>query len=233
MRFLDLDLDFFLNENAYYAGSDSTRLGSEYRPWTDLKVRRFLEKRCGLSHNAPVPGRTIESHDKVISFWRTLIQSGDLRVPFELIHVDAHPDLWAGDGLCLISEFLYIDSERVLEVFKKKHVHPGNYLTFAVASGWIASLAWVHLRKQSKGLPQWDADARSISQQFEEKKGEDLTQALPAADMKYRIPFKILPWYKFSAGGKFDYITLSRSPTFTPPGSDELIPIIEGYMRQI
>jgi hypothetical protein len=232
-RFLDLDLDFFLNGNAYSSGCDSGRLGSEYKPWSASKVRRFLEDRCGLSLDTPVRGRTVESHNEIFDFWRTLIESGDLRAPFEVIHVDAHPDLWVGDGLFLMSEFLYVDSERLLAVLKRKHVHSGNYLTFAIASGWIASLAWVHLRKQLKGLSKWDADARSVLIQSKERKGEGLFRELTMADRKHLVPFKILPWYKFRTREKFDYIALSRSPTFTPPESDELIPIVEGYMRQI
>jgi len=85
MRFLDLDLDFFLNENAYHGGFEGGRLGPEHRPWSVSKVRRFLEDRCGLSPDVPVQGRTIESHDGVLDFWRTLIESGWLKTPFEVI----------------------------------------------------------------------------------------------------------------------------------------------------
>jgi hypothetical protein len=60
MRFLDLDLDFFLNNNAYGTGSSSGRLGSEFKPWSVAKVRRFLEERCCLSLDTPIPGRTVK-----------------------------------------------------------------------------------------------------------------------------------------------------------------------------
>jgi len=50
MRFLDLDLDFFLNYNAYSSGSDGVRLGSKYKPWSVSRVRRFLEDRYAASH---------------------------------------------------------------------------------------------------------------------------------------------------------------------------------------
>ncbi len=99
MLFLDLDLDFFLNKNAYSSEHDGVRLGLEYKPWSAFKVRHFLEYRCGLSTNTPLPGRTVESHDGILNLWSTLIESGDLRIPFEVIHVDAHPDMWAGGGL--------------------------------------------------------------------------------------------------------------------------------------
>jgi hypothetical protein len=234
MRFLDLDLDFFLNDSAYRSERESGRLSSEYKPWSASMVRRFLEERCGLSLDVPIQGRTVESHEGVFDFWRMLIKSGGLRIPFEVIHIDAHPDLWAGGGLYLASGFLHVDSEHGPAMLKKKHIHSGNYLTFAIARGWIASLVWVPLRKYLRGLPKWDADARSILIQLKKRKGEGSSiRDLPAIEREPGVPFKIIPWHKFRTREAFDYIALSRSPSFTPPESDKLIPIIEEYMRQI
>ena len=234
MRCLDLDLDFFLNSNAYYSGSDSGRLGSEYQPWSTLKVRRFLEDRCGLSPDIPVLGRTVESHDSVLDFWYMLIESGGLSVPFEVIHIDAHPDLWVGGGLYLTSGFLHINSEDSLAMLKKKPVHAGNYLTFAIAYGWIASLVWVTLRKHLKTLPVWDGDARSILIQLKKIKDEGSpVRDSPLAEKEFGVPYQVLPWNRFKTSEPFDYLALSRSPSFTPRESDELIPVIEQYMKQI
>ena len=234
MRFLDLDLDFFLNDNAYSSGHDSGRLGLEYKAWSASRVRRFLEERCGLSPDTPVQGRTIESHEGVLDFWRSLIKSGGLRVPFEVIHVDAHPDLWVGDVLYLTSGLLHIESERGLEVLKRKLIHAGNYLTFAIASGWLASLIWVPLRQHLKARPKWDGDARSILIQLNKIRGKGSPgRHLSVMEREHGVPFKVIPWHKFSTRETFDYIALSKSPNFTPPESDALIPVIEGYMRQI
>ena len=234
MRFLDLDLDFFLNANAYRSESDSGRLGAEYKPWSVSRVRHFLEERCSLSNDTPVPGRTVESHDKVIDFWRMLIESGGLRVPFEVIHIDAHPDLSVRGGLYLASGLLYIDSEYGLATLKREHVHSGNYLTFAIACGWLISLVWVPLRKTLKDLPKCYGDTGRGLIQFRERKGGELPVGdLSAVGWKSGVPFKILPWYEFRTSETFDYMALSRSPNFTPPESDALIPVIEGYMRQI
>jgi hypothetical protein len=174
MRFLDLDLDFFLNKNAYFSGSNSGRLGSGYKPWNVSKVQHFLEDRCGLSLDAPVQGRTVESHDGVLDFWRMLIESGRLRIP------------------------------------------------------------WVTLRKHLKSPPEWDGDARSILIQLKKRKCESSPiRDLPTIERERGVHFKILPWYKFRTSEIFDYIAMSRSPNFTPPESDELVPIIERYMKQI
>ena len=55
----------------------------------------------------------------------------------------------------------------------------------------------------------------------------------PAGERKSGVPIKILPWHKFRTSETFDYMSLSRSPSFTPPESDALIPVVEGYMRKI
>ncbi len=232
MRFLDLDLDFFLNKNAYSRGYDGGRLGPEYKPWSAFRVRRFLEDRCGLLSDAPVCGRTLESHDSILGFWKALIESGRLRVPFDVIHVDAHPDIWVGDGLYRTPEYLYIDTRRGPAMLKKKPIHPGNYLTFAISYGWLSSLVWVSLL--TRGLPRWDADARSILMQFKKKKADrSSVRGLPVMEKERGVSFRMLPWHKFRTGETFDYIALSRSPDFTPPESDSLIPVIEAYIKQI
>ena len=155
-------------------------------------------------------------------------------VPFEVVHIDAHPDLSVRGGLYLASGLLHMDSERGLAILKREHVHSGNYLTFAIAYGWLASLVWVPLRKTLKDLPKCFGDARSGLIQLKKKKGEDSpVRDLPAVERERGVPFKILSWYKFRTSETFDYMALSRSPNFTPPESDALIPVVEGYMRQI
>jgi len=234
MRFLDLDLDFFLNGNAYLSSIDSGRPGPEYKPWSVPKVRHFLEYRCRLSSNAPVWGRTVESHDEVLGFWRSLVESGRLAAPFEVIHIDAHPDLCATNGLSLRSGFLCIDPEQGLASLRGKRVHSGNYLTFAVVWGWVDSLVWVPLSGHLRDAPGWDADARSILRQSNKRTRESsLAGALPGAKSEPGVPFKILPWQRFRTSETFDYIALSRSPDFTPRASDKLITVIEEYMKQL
>jgi hypothetical protein len=234
MRFLDLDLDFFLDENAFCCGCDGERLGPEYKPWSVSRVRHFLEDRCGLAPDALVPGRIVESHDGILNFWRKLIETCKLKVPFEVIHVDAHPDIAVADGLHLTSEYLYIDSAHGLAMLQKKYVHPGNYLTFAIVYGWIGSLVWITVRKNLRNMPKWNGDARSVLMQH--KKREDKSppiRDLSAVDRKRVVPFKVVPWNKFRTTEPFDYIALSRSPEFTPPESDRLICVVERYMKQI
>jgi hypothetical protein len=234
MRFLDLDLDFFLNKNAYSSGHESVRLGPDYKPWTVSRVRRFLEGRCGLSPDAPVLGRTVNSHDGVLNFWRALINSGKLRIPFEVVHIDAHPDVSVGNGFYLTSHCLYVEPGRGLAVLKAKNIHSGNYLTFALVYGWIDALVWVPLGAHLESLPEWDADARLISTRLKNGEGHGSSDRdLPATAKEAGISFKMLPRRKFKTSETFDYIALSKSPDCTPPESDGLVPVIEEYIKQI
>jgi hypothetical protein len=232
MRFLDIDLDFFLNKNAYHSsirsGGINGRLGSEYLPWSGYRVKRFLEGRCGLSTASPVPGKIVEHHDEVIGIWSSLTDSGRLKTPFEVIHLDAHPDLWVGGGIYLTPEHLHIEPERELAILKTKPIHPGNYLTFALAYGWIGSLTWIPLVKYGEEAPAWDADARAIMQFYK----EETPEKTPAGNERC-IPFKIVPWDIYKTSEPFDYTALSKSPAFTPLESDRLVKVIEKYMKEL
>jgi hypothetical protein len=218
MRFLDIDLDFFLNKNSYYSGSDALRLGEDYKAWPEHRVRKFLEKRCGLSGNALVPGRIIESHDLVVAFWRALIESGNLTVPFDVIHIDAHPDFSVRGGLYLVSDKFYFDPGSSLMTLEEEYIHSGNYLTFAIARGWVASLTWIPLQKPSVNPGKAHGDSRRSESRINERNG---------------IPFKVISWHNFKTGKAFDYMILSQSPAFTPPTSDSLVPLVAGYMKPI
>ncbi|MFC1906927.1 UPF0489 family protein [Chloroflexota bacterium] len=235
MQFLDLDLDFFLDDITYGGNSDSERLGSEYKPWSISRVRRFLENRCGLSFEQPVPGRTVYDHDEIFDFWSELIKSTRLQAPFEVTHVDAHSDLWLGGGIYMVSEFLHINVEDRLVRLKREKVDSGNYLAFALACRWVKSLVWVPLRKNFDDLPSWDFNRKSSLIQM--KKRECINglpiRDLPVVGSEPAIPLKIIPWRQFTAQGPFKYLGLSRSPSFTPLDSDELVPVIEEYMTKI
>jgi hypothetical protein len=234
MRFLDLDLDFFLNKNAYAHGHIQGRLGPDYEPWSVYRVRRFLEKRCRLSTGVSIPGRTVKNHDEVLQFWRLLIKSGQLTVPFDVVHVDAHPDIWVGGGIYLTPGYLHVHPERELAILKKKPVHEGNFLTFALARGWVGSLVWVPLVKHGKEQPPWDGDARAVNERLKGKQHWAYAiKSNTGVNKEIVIPYEILPWNKFAATEPFDYMALSRSPGFTPPGSDGLVAVIERYMEPI
>ncbi|PPD57298.1 UPF0489 family protein [Dehalogenimonas etheniformans] len=221
MRCLDIDLDFFLNRDAYYSGDDALRLGENYRPWQPRRVRSFLENNCGLSLEVPVIGRVIESHDLVLRFWQELIDSGYLRVPFDVIHVDAHPDLSIRGGIYLVEGRLYVDPVQSPAVFEDDYVHSGNYLSYAIAMGWVASLTWVPLH---------EPPMRSKSGAQGVEKGQP---GIVQRDWGPGCPFEVLSRHHFQTRQPFDCLILSKSPAFTPVASDALIPLISSYMKMV
>jgi len=151
-----------------------------------------------------------------------------------LIHVDAHPDLTVTGGLHMESGLLYTNSGSGQDVIQIEQVHSGNYLTFAIASGWVASLIWVPLRKTLKDLPDRYMNVEYGIRQLKGGKGGGLlVRDTSAREGKSGVPFKILLWHRFKTSETFDYMALSKSPSFTPPASDALVPVVEGYMRQI
>jgi hypothetical protein len=244
MRILDIDLDFFLDDVAYHRSSGRERLGEDYRPWGESAVRAFLEQRCGLLKNHPVPGRLVIHHHEAFLFWRELVEGGSLAVPFEVVHVDAHADLGVGDAgyVYLMTDVLL----RPLAVRTKpeigtSHLNAGNYLAFAAACRWINRIVYVpnpasrddlmylHFKSfsqaggvlQLKGCPQRGLDAIFRG---------DFTY--PFA-LEPEIPFQRVALEAFRDTDGFDFAVLCQSPGFTPLGSDALISVIMEYIRPV
>ena len=96
MRVLDIDLDFFLADCCEPAPVGMRPDAAGHEPWQAEKVREFLEKNCGLDTKRKIPGRVFETHDGALQFWQELIAAGQLSVPFEVTHIDAHSDLGIG-----------------------------------------------------------------------------------------------------------------------------------------
>lgn len=147
MRILNLDLDFFLQQRA----TDRTgkgRLSADYTPWSELQVRDFLTKNCGLSTSARVRGGLVTEHHELFDTWKQLIDAGIIQIPFELTHVDAHADMGMGDASCgyIMGELVHHDW--ALRTTPRRGGHDGllagNFLSFAIACRWISSITYVY-----------------------------------------------------------------------------------------
>ncbi len=93
---LDLDLDFFVWP-VVRGEVEGRPPASEHSCATPVQVRLFLEQRCGLSLENPIPGRFCETHDEAFDVWKMGIADQTLAHPFEVAHVDGHSDLSFGD----------------------------------------------------------------------------------------------------------------------------------------
>lgn len=245
MRVLDLDLDFFLNKIAYnvddYCGK---RLDSnEYLVENQQNVRLFLEKQCGLSLENKVQGKVVEHHNEALYIWNELIKKGKLKTPFSITHIDAHPDIWFGDKSInyIMTELTRLPkvNRNTLNDIDTSKIKCGNYLTFAMALGWIEELEFVYHEKWGgEDLHEWffkDFDFKTMKLELKNYdysiyiKNIERLKTITPLRVDPPITFKVTPKHSFKSNFKYDIAILSKSLGYTPVTADALIPIIKEY----
>ena len=103
MKILDIDMDYFLEDVPHFIPEDCTdRISEDFKTWNKEKIIDFIENRLKLSKNNKIKGKIVQHHHEALYYWKNLIDSGLLKVPFEVIHVDSHADL----GLGYTSQFI-------------------------------------------------------------------------------------------------------------------------------
>lgn len=142
-------------------------------------------------------------------------------------------------------------------------LNAGSFLAFAVASRWCERITLVlhpdwtndipYMYLQDFGsradLPRIDGQARSsVNLQLKRYEPQGLSHAITEfccsgrwdelkglAPLELEPPVQVdfVPGNEFSATDHFDFITLTRSPTFTPGKSDDLIPVIAEYIETL
>lgn len=239
MRVLDIDLDFFLADCCEPAKPGERPELSGHEPWSEAEVRRFLEENCGLDRARPISGRIFETHDAALLFWNELINSGRLNVPFEVIHIDAHSDLGIGrpgPGFVLNSVITLDPAKRadIERYYQMKQLDEANYLLFALAFRWVSRLVNVRNPKSRPDIPAfaykneagvYDSIRLSsfVSKLLEAKNGAEPT-----------VPFMVFDDYtRFKAYGRFDFVSLARSPRYAPKEADTLMKVIGEYIEMI
>lgn len=235
MRVLDIDLDFFLADCCPLAGEGKRPCLEGHEPWSEQEVAAFLEERCGLSKDAPIPGRIFETHDEVLSYWGQMMEAGRLKAPFHVTHVDAHSDLGIGrpgPGFVLSSVLPRLADRRadIRGYYDMGQLDEANYLLFALAFRWISSLDNVRNPRSRPDIPReilapGRADVIQLTsfaaRLFEEKNGKEP-----------EIRFNVYEDHgSFRAEGPYDFVTLAISPRYSPKEADELIPIIGRYIK--
>lgn len=232
-RVLDLDLDYFLTDCCPLAnrGQRPSLIGHE--PWTGEAVRSFLETRCLLSREHPIPGRIFETHDGALGYWKELMEEGKLEAPFHVTHVDAHSDLgigYPGPGYVLYN-VLSLPPKRRLELdrfYRERKLDEANYLLFALAARIVGSLENVRRPFSREDVP------RQIL--AEDGYHIRLHQFFPDLFEKMNGLEPLIPYHEykedgsFSAAAPYDYISLAISPRYAPKEADELIPVFKEYM---
>lgn len=247
MRVLNLSLDLFVDPVAVWSGLPPNRLPDDrFRAWSPDVLRRFLEERCGLRRDAPVPGRVVESHEGALAVWREWVGVGELETPFDLVHLDAHANLGSGDEgwFYVLTRLLALPLERRLGQAELTHVTPENYILFATAFGWVRTMTFVAHHT-------WRPEVLDILYEEREANGSGTlrlgrydrlllgpalemgTPPPPPLALDPSVPFRVLGPGDYREGEPFDRIVVSRSPSYTPPAADALVDVVAGYLNPL
>ena len=233
-RVLDIDLDFFLADCCPLAEPGQRPALQGHEPWKPDDVRLFLEKACLLSRDRPIPGRVFTTHDGALTYWKELMDAGQLKAPFHVTHVDAHSDLgigYPGPGYVLYN-VLSLPPARRLELdrfYQERKLDEANYLLFALAARIVGALENVRRPFSRPDVPQQllTPDGAHIR----------LPQSFPDLFERINGPEPLIPYAEYKEDGSFhaaapyDFVSLAISPRYAPREADELISVFESYMR--
>lgn len=235
MRVLDIDMDFFLSDVCELAAVGERPSEDEASPWKEADVRAFFERKCGLSRVHPLPGRVFDTHDGALWLWHEQIASGALSVPFHVTHVDAHSDLGIGrPGPAYVLESVLaqppgrrIDLEKYV---REKKLDEANYLLFALAFRWIASLKNVRNPCSRADIP------AQILREAEEALRLESTLARLIPQFDYNepmVPYAACAAKDFKAEENYQLASLAISPRYAPRKADFIAEIFREYIVEI
>ena len=234
---LDIDLDFFLEDCCPLAAPGARPAPEGHAPWEPERVEAFLERQCGLSAAAPAPGAVFETHDGALRFWQARLRDGDADAA---VSRDARGRAQrpghrvSGAGL---------RAQRRAAAARGGAAGPGavcalheldeaNYLLFALAFRWVASLDNVRNDRSRPDVPPeillpGRRDVIRLSS-FPARLMERENGPEPA------VPFAVYDDYRtFVAAAPYDFVTLAVSPRYAPAAADALIPVIARYLRPV
>lgn len=244
MRVLDIDLDFFVDPIAYWRSDYGARLSDkEYSVWEVKELENFLENKCKLSKTHKVKGTIVKHHHDAFYYLRDLIQKNELKVPFEIVHIDAHADLGLGDSgyIYVMTKLLHRPVEKRMNPKRgREGLTAGNYLVFLVACRWVSKIVFVRHPKADDDF-NWihfkDFDVSSNIIQLKKCSPDAIEQLLYREttkliyqDLEPEVPIEIVSLTDYVNCEPFDYVVVSRSPGYTPPKADKLLDVIKEYI---
>jgi hypothetical protein len=248
MRFLDIDLDFFLDGIAHCPEPGRRLSGKDYTPWGTKRVREFLEKQCRLARGNRIPGRFVRDHDAAFDHWEALRRQTSRPFTLDVTHVDAHADLGFGDASWkhLMTDILHQPvANRVKAARGQNRLSLASYLVYAAACRWLSSveyvhpdgkpndLAWLHFQNFDPASGYLELKAYPTSDVDTCIKHGDLKacmQKLTASAIEPLIPFVVRDGRSWVASDPFDRALLCHSPEFTPRAADALIGVFSEYI---
>ena len=255
-----------MTEIAHTPFSSEERLDEEdygSSVWSVDKVRQFLERNLGLSKTYKIPGRIVSGHNQALFFWEELIESGKLREPFDVVHVDSHGDLGLGvpSGDFLQSKFLTlpIETRRKIRNYefngRIEEISIGDYLLWAIAYRMISTVTYCANPNGDKNDYLWDTLKNFQEEYIWDKPVKNYIQLKFNAEMempKYdsseaykkrylaeaikdpEVELLIIPTIEdVRFCGDFDYAVLAQSPNYTPKSADYIMDIFREYIEEV
>ncbi len=256
MKILDIDMDYFLRDIPVFISENSKERVSEeeYPVWNKDEVINFLENKLGLSQSRKIKGRIVVHHNEALYFWRELVNSKKLPIPFEVVHVDSHADLGLGypSWTFILDSLLTLPVEQRSQIenyeeWFQKHYKPGigDYLLFALAFRWISSLTYICNPMDIGNDYVWMIlkDGIEPNDKIQLAHNDKMNaMAIAGNTRKYyetaikepEVDFNIIRDVEsIRYTGDFDYITFCISPNYTPATADFIVEIIKDYIEEI
>jgi hypothetical protein len=241
-RVLSIDLDVFVEPPVMFVGDDNPRpCDADHRVASVHEVTGFL-LRCGLDQTSPVRGIVMEYHVELFHQLRSMMDSGLLHRPFDLVHADAHADMAAGISMAprrIMTEVLFEAPERRVPL-AAEFVTSADWLAWAVACRWVKSI--VHVRHSAElaatrdYVDCWFRDDNPSSgivemKAYEPSRFPDLYCGTGPAHVEPPTAFRTCELNTYRTSCSFDLVSICRSPAFVPPNADALLPILASFVR--
>ena len=232
MSVLDIDMDFFLSAPCPFAEEGQRPDDSCAEPWSEKAVRDFLENNLGLDRSRPLPGRIFPTHEGALLFWDELAREGELTLPFDVTHVDAHTDLGiAQKGYPFVKMNVLgrpVDKRRdFAQYLDLGQLNEANYLVFAIGARMIHCLENVRNPASKPDLP-----AEMLTEEGHLK----LCSAFPSLfEARYgtepAVPYReFKDPFAYRAQAPFDFVSLAVSPRYAPQSADFIADVVKEYM---
>lgn len=176
-----------------------------------------------------------------------MINSKQLVTPFSVTHIDAHSDTGLGDTgyIYIMGELMHYPINNRRKLLDVSKLYMGNYLSYAMACGWIKKIDFVLHEKWNNdflGAYLKDFDIKSRAFQFKGYPtdfdigmayGRILDGMVQPIFVDKDIPFTLTPWKSLGLNEKPDYLIFCQSPSYTPESADYMLEIIKEYIIEI
>ena len=232
MRILDIDMDFFQTEINSFDDDSLIHWNNDcVEIWDKDRFISFLELQCGLSKKERIKGRIFNFHKNTYYVIQDLIESGRVQPPISITHIDAHSDM-AFDTSIRYYRFLKTlnkdnnaDFERKTLFDGKNHeyINSGNYLVALALNAWVDEITYVYHETTTM---------LDFSENY-------IRCVVPREEFEFNFFGETnIPWTKikvksgreYKNNGKYDYICVAISPSYTIRDIAKLVDILKDYI---